>query len=100
MPKVFNTIVIYDVYVVAENHEDARAAAIAAIAEGDPPTEQTALEARNENNIRESWRDKKPLVGSAVSDGDFEKCKGKTTLEIYRDLYASKAPVTPKAASK
>ncbi len=98
--KVFNTIVIYDDYVIAENHEDARAAVLAAIAEGDPPTEQTALEARSENNIRESWRDKKPLVGAAVSDEDFAKCKGKTTAQIYKDLYASKAPASTKAAAK
>lgn len=92
MPKVFNTIVIFDGYVVAENHEDARAAMIAAIKEGDEPSESTALEARSDNNIRESWREKKPLVGAAVSDEDFEKIKGKTTLKIYQEIYASKAP--------
>lgn len=88
---------IHDVYVVAESNTDAIDALRALITEqagaGDlKPTEQTALESRNANNIRESWQKERPLVGAQVSDADFEKLKGKTTSEIWDLVYGKPDP--------
>lgn len=91
--RIFNVIMIHDMYVVAESNTDAVEAVRAFITEqagtGDvKPTEQTALESRSANNIRESWRKERPLVGPGVSDADFETLKGKTTSEIWDMIYS------------
>jgi hypothetical protein len=97
--RIFNAIAIHDVYVVAETPEDARAALALYVKEADSkPTELTALEARSENNIRESWREERPLVGASISDADFAKLKGKNVVDAYKMIYGSKAPA--KAAAK
>jgi aminoglycoside phosphotransferase len=87
--KLYQAIVIYDYYVVANDPQEARETLMNFIREEHPqPSEQTAIEARDERNVRQSWRDLKPLVGGNVSDDDFEKrCKGRTTIEIYKDIY-------------
>ena len=88
--KLFNTILVWDVYVVAESEEAARAAAYALITATDDPlksAEETAIEAREERNIRTKWRDERPIVGADVSDDDFEMLKGKTVVEAHAMLY-------------
>jgi len=61
---------------------------LAAIREGATPSEMTALEARTEGNIRQSWREQKPFVAADVSDADFEKkVKGHTTIEMFKQIY-------------
>ena len=89
--KLFNAIAIFDVYVVAESSESARAAllaAIGAVSDGDvAPMEITATEALRENAIRESWREERPFVAMDVSDDDFKKCAGKTTFEMFKLIY-------------
>jgi hypothetical protein len=88
--QIFNSIAIFDVYIIAESPEEARTALIDLIRDkADPidPSEQTAREARNEREIRASQRDKKPFVGPLVSDADFEKIKGKTVFEMFNQLY-------------
>lgn len=88
--KLFNVIVVYDTYVVAETPAAAREAVMQWLKE-DPSSlipEETAFETREENNVRDSWREQKPLVGADVSDDDFEKrVKGKTTIEIFKNIY-------------
>lgn len=86
MPKLYNTIAIYDVYVVAESDEEAQAA-LQAWRATNAPSETVVVEVRREVSIREAWCVQKPLVANDVSDEDFEKIKGKTTAEIYRELY-------------
>lgn len=85
--KLYNVILIADCYVVAESGEAAREALKTAILEGEKHTEETALEVRNETSIREAKKADKPFVGADVSDADFEKLKGKTTVEIYKLIY-------------
>lgn len=92
--KLYNTIVVFDVYSVAENEEDARAAVLAnirqPIPEGLRATEENALEVRELRSIRSTWLDQKPCVGEGVSDEDFQKLKGKTTQEIFEMLHLKK----------
>jgi hypothetical protein len=89
--KIFNTIVLYDTYVVANSAEEARKALKDWIHEGLNPSEEKAMEARDERNIRQSWRDQKPLVGGDVSDDDFEKhIKGHTTVEVFQHIYTKR----------
>jgi hypothetical protein len=88
--KLFNAIAVFDVYVVAESSESARAALLAAIdavGEGIAPMEITATEALRENAIRTSWREERPYVAMDVPDDDFKKCAGKTTFEMFKLLY-------------
>ncbi len=86
--RLYNTIVVFDVYCIANTQEAAVAAAKAWIKDGLEPTESVALESREEKNVRQSWRDQKPLVGTDVSDKEFEEqIKGHTTIEIFTHLY-------------
>jgi hypothetical protein len=87
--KLFNAIAIYDIYIVAESGEAARKALVLAIKD-DPdfkPSEVVANESVREGSIREGWREERPLVAADVSDGDFEKVRGRTTSEIFQRLY-------------
>jgi hypothetical protein len=85
--KLYNTIVIFDVYTVAESNEAAREALLAWIAEGMQPSESVAVEVNREQAIRASWREQKPLVGADISDEDFKKLEGRTTLQAFEQLY-------------
>jgi hypothetical protein len=92
--QIFNTIAIFDVYIIAESQEEAHTALLSLIrdqAEPLDPTERTARETRNEREIRASQREAKPFVGPLVSDADFEKIKGKTVFEMFNQLYTKKA---------
>lgn len=95
--KLYNTICVWDVYVVAESAEEARKTALSWIKNSEEPlevSESTALEAREERNVRAAWRDQKPLVGNDISDDDFEShVKGNTTIEVYKKIYTK----TPKS---
>ena len=93
--KVFNVIAVWDVVTVAENEMDAIEAVMGAIRndeEPEPVSTATALEAREEKNIRQEWKEKKPFVGALVSDGDFAKLKGKTSTEIRAMIYSKPEP--------
>jgi len=95
MPKLFNTIVIYDTYVVAESGEAAREALLEAIRDGKKPaepTEHVAREARNERDVRPAQHEKLPTVAGDVSDKDFDKIKGKTIIEVFKQLYTKTPP--------
>lgn len=85
--KLFNAIVGWDVYVCAENEEDARAAVKTFIMEGLASSYENAIEAREARHVRAAWTDQSPLVGAAVSDQDFESVKGKTTMQVQEMLY-------------
>jgi len=85
--KLYNTIAIFDVYTVAESNEAARDALLAAIANGQKPSEITATETLRESAVRQGFRDERPFVGDDVSDADFQKLKGKTTAQAYEMLY-------------
>jgi hypothetical protein len=88
--KLYNVIAIYDVFCVAETSEAARESLLAWIEEGMKPSEIIGVETVRENSIRDSWREQKPLVGADVSDADFKKIEGKTTLEIFQHIYTKR----------
>lgn len=85
--KVYNAIAIFDVFVVAESSEAAREALLAHIADGIKPSEVVGVEITHERAIRASWCEEKPFVGEDVSDADFAKLKGKTTLQVFKEIY-------------
>lgn len=90
--KLYNTIVVYDVYCVANSPEEARAAVHRAIhgspdVEPFPPSEQVAMETTAKRNVRSAWEQQGPFVADDVSDDDFECVKGKKTLEVFEMLY-------------
>jgi hypothetical protein len=91
--KLYNTIAIYDVYVVAESAEAARAQLLAAIGGTTTdlqPTEMTSTETVREGAIRRGFRDERPFVALDVSDDDFKKIAGKTTAEIFAHIYTKR----------
>lgn len=96
MPKLYNVIVVYDVYCVAESPEDAIETIKAAIV-AEPPdrlanSEEVANETTSERSIRTAWLEEKPFIGSTVSDADFEALKGKSTLAQFKQLYTREEP--------
>lgn len=93
-PYLHNVVLVYDVYVVAESAEAARQAAKDLVVAENPedrlaPNDENALPVNHVRTIRDSWRTQAPLVAADVSDDDFEKIKGKKTLEIFEILGAS-----------
>jgi hypothetical protein len=85
--KLYNTIIVFDVFVVAESPEAARAAAIVALREDLAPSEQVAVEVTRPNTIRAAWVAQPPFVGDDVTDADFTTLQAKTTSEVYALLY-------------
>lgn len=103
MPKLFNTVIVFDVYTVGEDPEKAREAALTFIRDqSDPlePSTSVAVESREARNVRDAWADKKPLVAADVSDEDFEQLKGKTTLEAHALYYKKPEEEKPKSKAK
>jgi len=88
--KLYNTIAIWDCYVVAESSEKAREALLGLISEGDAPSEIVATEANREATIRAAWRERKPMVAIDISETDFRQLKGKTTIEIFEKIYTKR----------
>lgn len=89
--KLFNTIVIFDVYTVGRSPEETKKALLAAIAAGDAaPTEITAREITSANSLRASWLDQAPYVAGDVTDEEFETLKGITTGAAYERFYKRK----------
>ena len=90
--KLFNVIVVWDVYAVAETPESARAVVMEFIKGGDFDASDTnAIPVVAERNIREAWTKLGPLVAVDVSDADFEAVKGKTTLDVFKMLFGKAA---------
>lgn len=88
---MFNTIAIYDVYIVADSAETAHGTLLKAIHAGDlQPSEHTTTEVTFERNIRNGYRDEKPFVGDDISDKDFKAIQGKTTLAIFHHIYSKR----------
>jgi hypothetical protein len=90
--RVYNTIVIYDVYTVGHTADSARDSLVAAIASGDAkPTEIVAKEVTSANSIRASWVEQTPYVAADVTDDEFESIKGNAVGAMWAKLY-TKAP--------
>jgi hypothetical protein len=85
--KLYNTIIVFDVFVVAESPETARAAALEGLRGELAPSEQVATEVTRPNTIRAAWAAQTPFVADDVSDADFKTIYGKTTDAIYALLY-------------
>lgn len=106
--KLYNAVVVWDIFVVAESSASARTTALNWIQGDEKPTpsEQVGLEAREDRNVRQAWRDEKPLVADDISDADFATLKGKTTIEAFKLIYTKSPEVknakdaNPKTVSK
>lgn len=86
--RLYNTIAIFDCFIVAENGEPAREALLSWIRdERMQPSELVAIEVKRKETVRASWQNQNPLVASDISDDDFEAIKGKTTLDVFAHLY-------------
>ncbi len=88
MMKMWNVIKVWDVYCLAESQEEAEKAAEVHIRQENLEVSQSnAIETREERNVRQAWRDKKPLVADDVGDADFDRVKGHTTIEVFNMLH-------------
>lgn len=86
--RLFNTIVIFDDYVVAKDGQSAREALLAALTAGEvTPMEIVAKEVTMINSIRASKTEEKPLVAADVTDEEFETLKGITNIEAFNRFY-------------
>lgn len=94
--KIYNCIVQYDIYVVAESKEDAMQAALKVIAK-EPPNDTATYEVQHIRDIRNDWRIQQPFVAPDISDDDFEPFQGKTTEEVYSALYTKDVSISNEA---
>jgi hypothetical protein len=86
--RLYNTIVIYDVYMIARSESAAKEALAQSIASGDArPTEIVAKEVTTTNSIRLSWANEAPFVAADVNDAEFETLKGITTSLAFERFY-------------
>lgn len=86
--RVYNTIVIFDVYTVGRSPEACRETILDAIKAGTiQPTEIVAKEITMQNSIRASWVDQKPWVAADITDTEFEQIKELTTLQAWDAFY-------------
>lgn len=86
--RLYNTIIVYDVYTVGHTEEAARESLLAAILSGEAkPTETIAREVTMSNSIRTSWLEQKPWYASDVSDDEFEQFKTMTTSAVWDRFY-------------
>lgn len=92
--KLFNTIIVFDVFCAANSEDEAMATILAAIRNPESPespSEKVAIAVTHERNVRAAWAEKSPFVGETISEDDYELLKGKKTLEICKML-TEKAP--------
>lgn len=89
--KMMNTVVIFDVYCIANTPETATATVLDMIKHGElEPTTQKALE-MHLAPIAPRCRNDRAIVADDVSDEDFEKLRGKTVQQAY-DFLEKKQP--------
>lgn len=86
--RLYNTIVIFDVYTIARSGEAAREALIELIKTAQiEPTEAVAKESTMVNSIRASQLEVSPLVAADVTDEEFDKLKGITNAQAFERFY-------------
>ena len=88
--RLFNTIIIFDVYTVARTAEAAREGLLSAIrASENPaePSESVAREITMKNSIRLSWVEQKPWYANDVTDDEFAALKENTTMQLFERFY-------------
>lgn len=88
--RLFNTIIIFDVYTVARTAEAAREGLLSAIRDATnpaEPSENVAREVTMKNSIRQSWMEQKPWYANDVADDEFDVLKEQTTVELFSRFY-------------
>lgn len=86
--RLFNVIVFYEVFVLAKDHDDARAAVGAVIRSGDqPPYEQVAYEIRHERDMTSRWKEELPWVSESVN---YDPPQPETCTEVFLRLYTKR----------
>lgn len=79
-----NVIVVFDAYIVAHNPEEAKAALLELIQQGEPPTSIAHYDRISRvEDIRSDCKDQKPIVAATVTDEEYEKYLGSTTVEFF-----------------
>jgi len=86
--RLFNTIAVFDVFVVANTGDSAREALLAWIHDETlEPNEIVAVEVSRSAAIRAACRELSPIVAADVSDSEYAEVLGKTTIEIFQYIY-------------
>mgnify|MGYP001289189670 CR=1 FL=1 len=85
--RLYNTIVVFDVYMIARSAEAAREGLLSTITGTIAPTETVAKEVTMPNSIRQSWVNEKPWMALDVTEEEFEQLKGITASEAFTKLY-------------
>lgn len=84
--QLFNTVVQFDIYIAAHSKEEAEAAVLAAIQQGEKPMEVFSYAILNPRDIRNDWREERPLVAAEVSDEEWQPFTGKTTHDFFMSV--------------
>lgn len=84
--KLFNVIITWDVYCLANSEEAAIASILELIHANDlNASHRKALELRA-SPVRPQWQDEPAVVAGDISDEEFEQVRGKTTQQAYELL--------------
>lgn len=87
--KLFNVITVHDIYVLATDHDDARAAANVVIATGDQaPYDQVAYEINDEKKIRNDWRGEPPWVSENLPD--YNPKETESCAQAFARIYSKR----------
>ncbi len=85
--RLYNVIVVFDVYCIGEENMPSLEAVQAAISSGMlKASTGNSLEVREVRQVREAWLEQSPIVADDVSDQDFKSIQGKTTKQVAEML--------------
>lgn len=85
--KLFNVITLHDFFVLAVDHDDARATADEIIRSGEQAVyDQVAYETTKEREIREQWKTKPPWVSASIVD--YDPIESDTCLVLHGKIYS------------
>ncbi len=99
--KLYNVVKSWDIYVVAESPEAAREIADTFIRQENlEVSDEVAIETKHERDVRDAWKEQNPLVANDISDADYERVKGKTTLQTFEMLHKRDPKADTKTAAK
>jgi hypothetical protein len=84
--KLYNCVLQFDVYIVANNAQEAIDACTGIIQRGEPPTDKVTYDIRTLRDIRVDWRDQQPFVAPSVTDEQYAPLADLTTESVFNAL--------------
>lgn len=96
--KLYNCVLQYDVYIVANSAQEALDACAGIVARGEPPTDKVTYDIRTLRDVRVDWRDQMPFVSPQITDEQYAPLSELTTEGVF-DALASKNASSSKNAS-